>query len=198
MDASVPSSGCTGKGKGKGKAPPPPPPRSSQAVSAKGKGTAPPQSPTPHPALVAGKGKGKQQPPPLPKALLDALKSKGAGKAASSAQGTAVSCTAQLMDGRQLELNFYDTSDVASIRAQVAAKLHIGKHRVKLAFGADVPKDGQTALSCGITDGAVLTVIVLTPVYGVLTHFGVDVPDDVMMQKSQLHEDLFAKLPRHT
>jgi len=180
MDASAPSASCTGKGKGKGKAPPPPPPRSSEAASTKGKGKA---SPTPYAALVGGK---------------DAVKSKGAGKAASSAQGFAVSCTAQLLDGRQLDLNFYDTSDVASIRAQVATKLHIGKHRVKLALGADVPQDGQTALSCGITDGAVLSVIVLTPVYGVLTHFGVNVPDDVIMQKLQLHEDLFASLPRRT
>merc|ERR1712008_59076 len=170
-------------------------------MGTKGKGKAPPpQSPHRYPPLVGSKGKGKEQPPSLPKALLDALKFKGAVKGTSSAQGTAtaISCTAQLMDGRQLELNFYDTSSIASIRAQVAKKLNIGKHRVKLALGADVPHDVETAQSCRITDGAVLTVIVLTPVYGVLTHFGVEVPDDVMMQKTQLHEDLFASLTRRT
>eukprot|EP00419_Tripos_fusus_P025376 CAMPEP_0172707852 /NCGR_PEP_ID=MMETSP1074-20121228/50219_1 /TAXON_ID=2916 /ORGANISM="Ceratium fusus, Strain PA161109" /LENGTH=203 /DNA_ID=CAMNT_0013530725 /DNA_START=26 /DNA_END=633 /DNA_ORIENTATION=+ len=191
MYASMPSAAC----KGKGKAPPLP---AGAGTKGKGKGKAPLQPPQHDQPLVDSTGKGKGRSPLLPKALSDVLKSKGAGKASSSARGTPISCTALLMDGRQLELNFYDTSNIAGIRAQVAKKLHVGKHRVKVACGADVPDDGRTASSCGISDGAVLTVIVLTPVNGVLTHFGVDVPDDVMDQKMQLHEDLFASIrPAH-
>lgn len=90
---------------------------------------------------------------------------------------------------------------IQNVRASVGAKLGVSAHRIKLLNEGQVLNKSTTVRESGLEDGAVLTSIVLPPVYGALGHAGISAPDEVISAKMELHEALSqaGKLtPAHT
>ncbi|CAL1150801.1 unnamed protein product [Cladocopium goreaui] len=79
---------------------------------------------------------------------------------------------------------------IQNVRASVGAKLGVSAHRIKLLNEGQVLNKSTTVRESGLEDGAVLTTIVLPPVYGALGHAGISAPDEVISAKMELHEAL--------
>lgn len=79
---------------------------------------------------------------------------------------------------------------IQNVRASVGAKLGVSAHRIKLLNDGEVLNKNATVRESGLEDGAVLTTIVLPPVYGALGHAGISAPDEVISAKMELHEAL--------
>ncbi|CAE7940934.1 glcK [Symbiodinium sp. KB8] len=134
---------------------------------------------------AAGKGRGPPPPPP-PSGKAASKGSKHAGsRAAESIQILAV-----LMDGREFSLQIEWEGRVEGLRMSLGTRLGISSHRVKLAVGAEVLKNESTARACGLSDGCVVNVVILPPLYGTLGRAGVAAPGEVVAAKMELHDAL--------
>jgi hypothetical protein len=168
----------TTKGKGKGTTPPPPP-------TAKGKGECGFSSTS---AVGSSCSKGKSKGPPPP--------NKGKGKHTSQTaskvpSGPPLNVIARLLDGREIELCVREHELGQAVRHQVSQKLDgISISRLKLVVGTSVFSDFTTVSDCGISDGEIITVIILSPLHGSLNRAGLQVPLDVMEMKMEVCEAL--------
>jgi len=102
------------------------------------------------------------------------------------------------MDGRELEIKVQLSALVKTAKTLVGAELaaasgergSVSAARIRLVFGASPLENFSTLESNGVQDGSVLMLIMLPPIYGQLDELGVNVPDDVLAKKAQLHDDL--------
>ncbi|CAE7269584.1 glcK [Symbiodinium sp. CCMP2592] len=94
------------------------------------------------------------------------------------------------MDGREFSLQIEWEGRVEGLRMSLGTRLGISSHRVKLALGAEVLKNELTARACGLSDGCVVNVVILPPLYGTLGRAGVAAPGEVVAAKMELHDAL--------
>mmetsp|Transcript_46253 Transcript_46253/g.119655 ORF Transcript_46253/g.119655 Transcript_46253/m.119655 type:complete len:206 (+) Transcript_46253:77-694(+) len=179
-------------------------PRSAQPDATRGGGDAPSRK---------GAGKGKSVPPPPPRSSGPARRQgAAAGQAPTSAHKGYASKAAEEakshqplrrvivrgMDGRELEIKVQLSALVKTAKTLVGAELaaasgergSVSAARIRLVFGARPLLNFSTMESNGVQDGSVLMLIMLPPIYGQLDELGVNVPDDVLAKKAQLHDDL--------
>jgi len=175
------------KGQGKGKGNPPPPPRNgrlwAEAESATpGKGNIRKTSPE---SPQGGYGKGA---PPTPKqedGPRSADREHDAKDAAPS--GPPIHVTATFMDGREMPLELSSTDACLAAKKLISAELGVGVTRLRLIAGSSPLSDHTSLESSGVSDGDVISVIILSPLQGSLTRSGLDVPVDVQEMKMALH-----------
>ncbi|CAE8587605.1 unnamed protein product [Polarella glacialis] len=142
-----------------------------------------------------GVGKGKGPPPPLPGT--GPRPSGGPHPASGSTdRGPSLQIVAQMMDGRELQLELFASAFVQQLADEVGDLLGISQHRVRLTFGAAILQQKDTLASCGIADGDAVSVVVLPPIYGRLAEAKfsqhVKVPESVISAKLELHDALEA------
>ncbi|CAJ1384600.1 unnamed protein product [Effrenium voratum] len=94
------------------------------------------------------------------------------------------------MDGQEVQVPTELDARVETIRISVANQLGISSHRIKLAAGADALNNERTLRECGLEADAVVSVIVLPPLYGALGRAGIAAPGEVMAAKMELHDAL--------
>ncbi|CAE7769346.1 glcK [Symbiodinium sp. CCMP2456] len=135
---------------------------------------------------AAGKGRGPPPPPPPPSGKAASKGSKHAGSGAPES----IQILAVLMDGREFSLQIECEGRVEGLRMSLGTRLGISSHRVKLALGAEVLKNESTARACGLSDGCVVNVVILPPLYGTLGRAGVAAPGEVVAAKMELHDAL--------
>jgi len=78
-----------------------------------------------------------------------------------------------------------------AVKHQVSQKLDgISFRRLKLVVGTSVFSDFTTVYDCGISDGDIINVIILSPLHGSLNRAGLEVPLDVMEMKMEVCDAL--------
>jgi hypothetical protein len=175
------SPSLTTKGKGKGTAPPPPP-------ATKGKGKCSFNSSSAFASSCSkGRGKGNHTGGRSVESTLEDT-SESASKAPS---GPPLNIIARLLDGREIELCVGEQDLGQAVKHQISQKLDgISSSRLKLVVATSVFSDFTTVSDCGISDGDIITVIILSPLHGSLNRSGLEVPLDVMEMKMDVCEAL--------
>ncbi|CAJ1328401.1 unnamed protein product, partial [Effrenium voratum] len=102
-----------------------------------------------------------------------------------------ISVTAMLLDGREVRVVTALDSPVEGLRVFVGHQLGINSHRIQLAAGAEALNNERTIRECGLADDALLSVIVLPPLYGALARAPREyLCGEVMAAKMELHDAL--------
>lgn len=194
----------TAKGKGKSHGPPPPP-----LIKGKGKGTHVTTSKghgLPLPAPLKGKGMHNLDEAPrmqttMKHQIAAAANRRNArdgnftsdGEVGNQAAISSVTLhiKAQLLDGRELDLNVGNQDLGKTVKYQISQELGgIGASRLKLIAGTTVLDDFTTVSDNGLVHGDCINVIILSPLHGSLNRAGLDVPLDVMEMKQDVCEAL--------
>eukprot|EP00930_Biecheleria_cincta_P088699 TRINITY_DN77948_c0_g1_i1.p1 TRINITY_DN77948_c0_g1~~TRINITY_DN77948_c0_g1_i1.p1 ORF type:complete len:218 (-),score=51.73 TRINITY_DN77948_c0_g1_i1:40-636(-) len=158
-----------------------------------------------------GKGKGPPPPPPTAKGTGTAKGYRAADSSHSSSQSCsrmqAVTCveppfsfTAQMMDGKSLELEIEADATVEALRLLVAKlvarqwedMVGISAHRLRLVVDNAVLENRSLVKDTGLKESRFVNVIVMPPIYGVLGRQGIDAPGGVISAKMELHDALQA------
>eukprot|EP00441_Pelagodinium_beii_P034191 CAMPEP_0197648624 /NCGR_PEP_ID=MMETSP1338-20131121/27869_1 /TAXON_ID=43686 ORGANISM="Pelagodinium beii, Strain RCC1491" /NCGR_SAMPLE_ID=MMETSP1338 /ASSEMBLY_ACC=CAM_ASM_000754 /LENGTH=163 /DNA_ID=CAMNT_0043222659 /DNA_START=36 /DNA_END=527 /DNA_ORIENTATION=- len=149
-----------------------------ESLRSKGYGKGP--GPVPAPMGKGGKGKGKSQ-----------IASQQSERQQGAEPIFMIKCTAQLMDGRELDIEIESNATGKQLRSAVAEALEISPHRVKLIFEAVVVLN-QDVKELGLQQGSALSVVILPPIYHTLGALGVGAPGEVISAKMELHDALQA------
>jgi len=91
------------------------------------------------------------------------------------------------MDGREMPLELSSTDACLAAKKLISAELGVGVTRLRLIAGSSPLSDHTSLESSGVSDGDVISVIILSPLQGSLTRSGLDVPVDVQEMKMALH-----------
>ncbi|CAJ1426037.1 unnamed protein product [Effrenium voratum] len=114
-----------------------------------------------------------------------------ATKRDSAMPSETISVTAMLLDGREVRVVTALDSPVEGLRVFVGHQLGINSHRIQLAAGAEALNNERTIRECGLADDALLSVIVLPPLYGALARAPREyLCGEVMAAKMELHDAL--------
>ncbi|CAK9094017.1 unnamed protein product [Durusdinium trenchii] len=134
---------------------------------------------------AAGKG------PPLPPASGYGKGGSKTGTNTNSTKSHAVQLTVRRMTGEEMSVQTELDALIQSVRVSVGKNLGVSPHRIKLlAEDAQVLNNSSTVRQSGLEEGAILTSVVLPPVYGALGHAGISAPDEVISAKMELHDAL--------
>lgn len=101
---------------------------------------------------------------------------------------------AHKMDGTEVILEMMPTAFMEVARDQIATELGVDSGRVKLCFNREILENHVTIRAAGIEDGSDLTIVILPPIYGNFLRRRLDVPDSIIANKLELHEDLSRKM----
>lgn len=106
------------------------------------------------------------------------------------------------MDGREFELQVVPSDLGQAIKQKISMELRrlaragdgqVSSSRLKLVAGQGLLGDFDTLGACGIAEGDEITVIILSPLHGMINRSGLVVPLDVMELKMELNDALEAR-----
>eukprot|EP00932_Pfiesteria_piscicida_P006945 SRR837773.16924.p1 GENE.SRR837773.16924~~SRR837773.16924.p1 ORF type:complete len:295 (-),score=62.33 SRR837773.16924:224-1072(-) len=136
---------------------------------------------------VAAKGKGKGDP--------DAT-GKGKGKGSSETPATPavpVRFSAYKMDGSEVKVDVMSNSQVQAALQQVSDELGIVAGRLKLCANGVTLNPHASIADSGIENDSDVSIVILPPIYGHIANQRLLVPDQIISNKLELHEDLLQR-----